>query len=90
MVADTFNSLVHILLPDDDATMLLEALNVKPTTISKQQQVPVQTPAAGMAYTHPTLLRYAISPIILYVAKLTYIPVVQGWFDVKYCRSTAS
>lgn len=59
MVADTFNSLVHILLPEDDATMLLEALNVKPTTISKQQQVPVQTPAAGMTYTHPTLLRYA-------------------------------
>eukprot|EP00889_Picochlorum_renovo_P000586 jgi/Picre1/27616/NNA_000580.t1 len=57
MVADTFNSLVHILLSEDDATMLLEALNVKPTTISKQQQVPVQTPAAGMAYTHPTLLR---------------------------------
>lgn len=58
MVADTFNSLVHILLSEDDATMLLEALNVNPTTISKQQQVPVQTPSA-LPYTHPTLLRYA-------------------------------
>ncbi len=77
MVADTFNSLVHILLSEDDATMLLEALNLNPSTMSKPQQ---QTPTS-LPYKHPALLRYAT---LLHVQRVLYDA------DIKYACSTGS